>query len=136
MEAVKEIISLSLEALEEESAEKASQIEPLEEVIDDLDKVLKKRHVKRLRKGKCSMDMGFILSDICTNLERVADHCSNIGVSLMQEDEDEVSPHGYLENFRDAENEMFRKKYEAYTMKYKLPEKEKNVEKEEEPVLN
>lgn len=75
----------------------AESIEPLEEVIDELSKELKRRHVQRLRKGDCTIEMGFILSDITTSLERIADHCSNIGVCVTQVREDLYDTHSHLD---------------------------------------
>ena len=75
----------------------AAMIEPLEEVIDGLSVEVKKRHMKRLRKGKCTIEMGFILSDITTNYERVSDHCSNIALSLLQLNEENFDTHEYQE---------------------------------------
>ena len=74
----------------------ARQVEPLEEVIDGLSLDVKQRHVRRLRKGKCTIELGFILSDVITNFERVSDHCSNIAVCLVQVNEDEFDTHAYL----------------------------------------
>ena len=79
-DAVREIIAMSYQAFEEEDLKKAEMVEPLEEVIDHIDKEEKKRHMKRLRKEKCTIELGFCLSDIAMNLERIADHCSNIAV--------------------------------------------------------
>lgn len=75
---------MTYQVFETESVELATQVEPLEEVIDTLNDEVKKKHVKRLRKGKCTIELGFILSDITTNYERIADHCSNIAVCLIQ----------------------------------------------------
>lgn len=71
----------------------AKTVEPLEHVIDELNKAIKKRHIKRLRKGKCSIELGLVLADIVTNYERVSDHCSNIAVCLIQEQDKEVEEH-------------------------------------------
>ena len=95
-------------------------VEPLEDVVDKLNVKMKRRHVERLRQGTCTIEMGFILSDITTNYERIADHCSNIAVSVLQK-EDEFDSHEYLDTLEKGENTAFRKKYLEYKEKYKLP---------------
>ena len=75
----------------------------MEEVIDDLNKNVKKRHIKRLRKGKCTIELGLILADIATNYERVADHCSNIAVCLIQEQDTELEAHSYVVRRREED---------------------------------
>lgn len=119
--AVSEILELSVSAFETENLERAQLVEPLEEVIDQLNNEIKKRHVKRLRKGKCTIELGFVLTDITTNYERVADHCSNIAVCLLQVSEDSFETHGYLDNLKDEENIAFKCKVLAYREKYLLP---------------
>ncbi len=93
--AVEEILNRALGAFISGDEQKALTVEPLEEVIDDLNKNVKKRHIKRLRKGKCTIELGLILSDLATNYERVADHCSNIAVCLIQEQDTELEAHNY-----------------------------------------
>lgn len=99
----------------------AINVEPLEEVIDGLNVELKKRHIKRLRNGECTIELGFILSDIITNYERVADHCSNIAVALIQINDDGFDTHEYLGKVRREDNEEFMKKYHEYKRTYNLP---------------
>ena len=119
-EAVKDIVNTSFLVFQEEDEQLAKKIEPLEEVIDALNVEVKKRHIKRLRKGKCTIEMGFVLSDVTTSYERVADHCSNIAVSVLQK-EDEFDSHEYLDTLEKGENTAFRKKYLEYKEKYRLP---------------
>ncbi|HBI60376.1 MAG TPA: Na/Pi cotransporter [Lachnospiraceae bacterium] len=119
--AIQEIVSMTCEVFDKEDTVLAVQIEPLEEVIDTLNEEVKKKHVKRLRKGKCTIEVGFVLSDLTTNFERVADHCSNIAISLIQMKEDGLETHGYLDNLRENENPEFLAKYKEYRKKYKLP---------------
>lgn len=121
VQAVKEIVSMTCEVFDTENAALATQIEPLEEVIDTLNDEVKKKHVKRLRKGKCTIEMGFILSDITTNFERVADHCSNVAVCLIQTKEDGFETHEYLDKLKEDDNPEFLAKYREYRKKYKLP---------------
>ena len=82
---------------------------------------VKQRHVRRLRKGKCTIELGFILSDVITNFERVSDHCSNIAVCLVQVNEDEFDTHAYLDELRQEDNLDFQGKVMACREKYQLP---------------
>lgn len=119
--AVGEILELSVSAFETENMERAKLVEPLEEVIDQLNNEIKKRHVKRLRKGKCTIELGFVLTDITTNYERIADHCSNIAVCLLQVSEGSFETHGYLDSLKEEDNIAFKGKVLAYREKYMLP---------------
>lgn len=119
--AMKDIINMAVTVFENEDTTLARQIEPLEEVIDTLNAELKKRHVKRLRKGKCTIELGFVLSDITTSYERVSDHCSNIAVCLIQMQNDEFETHGYLENIKHSDDSDFSDQFHAYQEKYVLP---------------
>ncbi len=121
-EAVREIINTAFDAFIHEDMDLAAKVEPIEEVIDELNNEIKKRHVKRLRKGKCSIEMGFVLSDISTNYERVADHCSNIAISILQKDED-VGAHEYQDILTSKNNEQYARLVQLYTEKYRLPKK-------------
>ena len=95
-QAVEDIVNTAYEVFDKQDMKLAEKIEPLEEVIDELSKEVKRRHVQRLRNGECTIEMGFILSDITTCLERVADHCSNIGVCVTQVNEDLYDTHSHL----------------------------------------
>ncbi len=119
--AVKDILRITMGSFREGNLELARQVEPLEEVIDALNLEIRQRHFKRLRKGKCTIELGFILSDIITDLERVSDHCSNIAVCLLEISEDEFDTHAYLENVRREDNMDFRGKVMAYGERYPLP---------------
>ena len=99
----------------------AKNVEPLEEVIDDLNAEMKVRHVKRLRAGECTIELGFILSDITTSFERIADHCSNIAVCLIEIHENEFDTHKYLGKMKQETNQAFVRKYETYKNRYILP---------------
>ncbi len=99
----------------------AEEIEPLEEVIDELSRELKRRHINRLRAGECTIEMGFILSDITTSLERIADHCSNIGVCVTQVREDLYDTHSHLDGVKNAPGNLFRKELETVREAYVLP---------------
>ena len=119
--AVVDILKLSIRSFVEENLEIAKQVEPLEEVIDKLNLEIKQRHVKRLRKGKCTIELGFVLSDITTNFERVSDHCSNIAVCLLEVSEDEFDTHAYVNELKKDDNIDFRSKVLAYEQRYELP---------------
>lgn len=119
--AIREILDMTCNVFETEDTSLAVLVEPLEEVIDTLNDEVKKKHVKRLRKGKCTIELGFVLSDLTTNFERVADHCSNIAVSVIQTREDEFEAHEYLDNLKGEDNVEFIEQYKQYRKKYKLP---------------
>lgn len=119
--AVMEIVDLSLQAFEKEDVKIAKSIEPLEETIDTINMEVKRRHVRRLRKGKCTIEQGFDLSDIGTDFERVADHCSNIAVGLIEVDEDAYDAHGYIQQLKADKGKDFEKAVEFYQNKYLLP---------------
>ncbi len=122
--AVRDICALTVDSFCSDDKEKAAHVEPLEEVIDTLTKRIKENHIKRLKKGKCSIEMGFILDDILTGLERVSDHCSNIALELITIDDNDYNTHGYYKNFSDAERASFYNEYEKVLKKYPLTKKE------------
>ena len=105
--AVKDIVNTSILVFQEEDLKLASMVEPMEEAIDYLNSEIKKRHIKRLRKGKCTIEMGFVLSDITTNYERVSDHCSNIALCLLQLNEENFDTHEYQDNLSSKDNIAF-----------------------------
>lgn len=119
--AVHDILDITMNSFINGDLNLARQVEPLEEVIDGLSLDVKQRHVRRLRKGKCTIELGFILSDVITNFERVSDHCSNIAVCLVQVNEDEFDTHAYLDELRQEDNMDFQGKVRAYREKYQLP---------------
>lgn len=119
-EAVREIMELALSVFRQEDVELARKIEPLEEAIDSLNTEIKRRHVKRLRSGDCTIELGFILADVTTSYERVADHCSNVAVSLLEISEDGFGAHEYLELLKKAGNEEFLQTVEQFREKYRL----------------
>ncbi len=119
-DAVREIIRISFESFIKEDMEEAVLVEPLEEVADDLKAELKKRHVNRLREGKCTIELGFVLSDLTNNFERVADHCSNIAACLIQTAEHDFEMHNYIHNLAKGENTPFHRRYTEYRKRYTL----------------
>ena len=119
--AVKDIINTSILTFQEEDLKLAAMVEPMEEVIDSLNAEVKKRHIKRLRKGKCTIEMGFVLSDITTNYERISDHCSNIALCLLQLNEENFGTHGIEENITSQDNVAFMAEVKRLREHYQLP---------------
>ena len=127
-QAVTEVLALSVQALEQEDLEIARSVEPLEQVIDRLKRKIKNGHISRLRQGDCTMELGFILSDLLTNYERVADHCSNIAACLIEIAHDSFEVHEYLQQVKaDGGDGDFRSMYQGYKEKYRLEEEKKLV---------
>ncbi len=117
--AIHEIVTMAFQVFSQNDTKLAMYVEPLEEVIDGLNAKMKKHHINRLRKGECTIDLGFVLSDLTTNFERVADHCSNIAVCMLQVEEDSFDTHEYLEEMK-HNDPTFREKVESYKMNYQL----------------
>lgn len=120
--ALTEIINISFDAFLREDLLEAKQVEPLEEVIDALQAEIRARHIARLQEGTCTIELGFVLSDLLTNLERVSDHCSNIAATLIQTKNDAFDMHSYLESVKAAGgNQDFTARVKAYSELFKLP---------------
>lgn len=120
--AVREAVDISFDAFKSNNKNEADKVEPLEELIDTLAVELKARHIRRLREGKCTIELGFAHSDILNNLERVADHCSNIAVDVIQSDQLEFDAHEYHDRIKNKDNQQFARDYKTYKEKYRLPE--------------
>ena len=118
--AVDEILEISIDALVEENIEKAALVEPLEQVIDRLKRKIKSGHIDRLRQGDCTVELGFVLSDLLTNYERISDHCSNIAVCIIEISSDSFETHEYLSHLKSGEEAGFVNLYENYKQKYSL----------------
>ncbi len=119
--AVTEILNNSIDSFVLEDSELAFKVEPLEEVIDELTLEIKHRHIKRLKKGNCTIELGFVLNDILTNLERVSDHCSNIAICQLEVvGNSSFDTHEYVAKLRSSENNDFNKAYAEYSANYKL----------------
>ncbi len=127
--AVKEVVRMTMEAMKTEDISMARNVEPLEEVIDDIGDEMKKRHVDRLREGRCTIELGFILADLTTSYKRIADHCSNIAVCLIQADNNEYGRHAYLDSLKAEDDRYFREKFREYKSKYALSERVKGTPK-------
>ena len=121
-DAVSEILYLSIHAFVEGDLAAASRVEPLEEIIDGLCDELKLHHVDRLQKGVCTLSQGFVFNDLLTNFERVADHCSNIAVAMIELESDSFDPHEYLISLKKVRSHSFDQYYEDYRKKFSLPE--------------
>ena len=119
--AVSDIVDKAYAVFANQDMQLAEEIEPLEEVVDELSRELKRRHVNRLRAGECTIEMGFILSDVTTCLERIADHCSNIAVCVTQVREDLYDTHSHLDTVKNAPGEHFHHELEVARLNYMLP---------------
>ena len=116
--AVEEILDITIDAFGNMDKKKALEVEPLEDVIDDLNIVIKEKHIKRLRNGECTAELGFILSDITTNYERVADHCSNLAIYVLQADLEEMDTHNFLIQHGMEDSKEFQNRYIEFKNKY------------------
>lgn len=120
--AVSEILDMSINAFVSGDVNLAKNVEPLEDVIDQLRSDLKTRHIERLRNGKCTIELGFILQDLLTNFERVSDHCSNIAVYLIQINDNSMDTHEYMNELKKLDRSEFMDEFNDYKNKYILPE--------------
>ena len=114
------IVELTVNAFIENDLEKAAQVEPLEDLIDQLCNEVKLNHVERLQQGKCTIRQGFVLNDLLTSLERVGDHCSNVAVAMIELESNEFDTHEYIERLRNNQSPEFVKTYEAYKKQFAL----------------
>jgi len=121
--AVHDIVERSVTCFLDSDAILAKSVEPLEQCIDDLNVTIKGRHIERLTAGECTIELGFVLTDICTDFERVADHCSNIAIYQIQVPNDEYDTHEYLHNMRRVDRDEFEQEELRYEELYRLPEK-------------
>ena len=120
MSAVVETLDLSLASFENNDLKKAVLVEPIEQVVDSLKMQLKSSHVNRLRKNECTIEMGFVLSDLLTNLERVSDHCSNVAICMIEIAHDSFDMHDYVQKLKMEHREQFDKSVEEYRKKYSI----------------
>ena len=116
--AVKEILSISVDAFVNNDDSLAARVEPLEEIVDGLCDEMKSHHVSRLRQGLCTLEQGFVFNDLLTNYERVADHCSNIAVAIIELESDSFDTHEYLSSVKEMKDSSFARYYEEYKEKY------------------
>ena len=118
--AINEIVDLTVTSFQNDNAQLASHVEPLEEVIDVLNEKLKALHIERLQANNCTIELGFIFTDLLTNFERVSDHCSNVAVYTMQLSSDKLDAHKYLNKIKSASNETFMDEFDKYSVKYSI----------------
>lgn len=118
--AVSEILDLTLSSFINSDLDAAVMVEPLEQIVDYLKGKLKGRHIKRLRKGECTIEMGFVLTDLLTNFERVSDHCSNIAACVLEMEHHVMDVHEYLRSVKDGKTKEFNDYYDYFKVKYAL----------------
>lgn len=121
LSAVRDVVDMSFDSFINNDVVAAADVEPLEQAIDGITGVMRDRHIARLQRGQCTIQLGFILSDILNNLERVSDHCSNIAVCLIRSREGGYDTHEYLHDVKDGSKNVFNAKYNEYVRKYRLP---------------
>ena len=118
--AAEEIVDNTVNAYVHNDISLAIKVEPLEQVIDKLTAEIKAKHIERLQRGECTIEMGFILSDILTNYERISDHCSNIAVAMIEINHGGFDTHKYLNTIKNSNNQEFNESYDEYSIKYSL----------------
>ncbi|MBO5211544.1 MAG: Na/Pi cotransporter family protein [Clostridia bacterium] len=118
--AINEIVDLTVTSFQKDDAQIASHVEPLEQVIDSLNDTLKALHIERLQANDCTIELGFIFTDLLTNFERVSDHCSNVAVYTMQLSSDKLDAHKYLNSIKSTSNQRFMDEFQKYSAKYSL----------------
>ena len=119
--ALKEILNNTTLAFINNDVELAMKIEPLEQVIDKIRDKLKEAHVRRLTNGECTIELGFVFSDLITNFERISDHCSNIAIGIIEINKNTYGVHEYLHELKNSDDIQFNEDYQAYKKKYALP---------------
>lgn len=118
--AVEEITQLAYKSFKENDLHAAMMVEPLEQVVDDLRDTIKSKHIRRLQEGRCTIELGFILGDLLTNLERVSDHCSNIAGLVLEMEHKEMDIHKYLRQMKKSPESDYNKLYDEYSEKYSI----------------
>lgn len=126
MNAIREILDLSLKCFKDNDLDSAVMVEPLEQVVDNLCDSLKKRHIQRLRKQECTIELGFVLTDLLTNMERISDHCSNIAGCVLEISHEDLDIHEYLRKVKGGEIKEFNDYYNYFKLKYDLGENGKS----------
>ena len=119
--ATRDILNRAVKCFETGDLQMAASVEPLESAIDSINVKIKNRHISRLQNGQCTIELGFILADISTELERVSDHCSNIAVYQIEVPQDELDAHEYLQSMRHISGNSFDRMKQSYKMLYALP---------------
>ena len=119
-DAVFEILNITVKAFKNDDIALAETVEPLEQVIDVLTQNIKSRHINRLTKGDCTIELGFILMDTLTNFERISDHCSNIAVAVIEAQRDVFDPHQYINSVKNDASGKFDECYKKYLKQYSI----------------
>ena len=119
MAACREILEITESAYTTNDLKLAAKVEPLEQVIDGIISQIRSNHIHRLRHGDCTIELGFVLSDMLTNFERISDHCSNIAVAIIEVNHNTFDTHRYLNTIKHG-NENFVDAFESYSRKYAL----------------
>ena len=119
-EATLEILDITTEAFEKNDLALAATVEPLEQVIDGIITDIKSRHVNRLQHGNCTIELGFVLTDLLTNYERVSDHCSNVAVAIIEANHGTFEAHEYLNHIKNDPNSAYTKAFEEYKQRFSL----------------
>ena len=119
--AVQDIVNRTVDAFQKHDCYAAGKIEPLEEVVDGLVREVKTRHIARLQAGTCTIEYGFVLDDLLTDYERIADHCSNIAVAMIEVADDKFDTHEYLNSIKNGGSVKFEQRYEKYRGRYTFP---------------
>lgn len=119
-EAVREILDVTIKAYSEDDCTQAILVEPLEEVIDNMVDEIQKRHIDRLQAGECNLMYGFAHADLINNLERIADHCSNLAIAVLNMKMGHQDAHAYAEAVKSGNDPEFEKNFVAYSQKYSL----------------
>ena len=120
IQAIEEIVTITVKAFEETDLQLATSVEPLEQVIDSLIKQIKLGHVERLQAGACTLQLGFVFSNLLNNFERVSDHCSNIAVGIIELERTSFDTHEYLSHVKDGSDAKFTELFNSYAEKYTL----------------
>ena len=118
--AVNEVLDITVKSYVNKDYKLAHSVEPLEEVIDNLTKIIKNNHIKRLQKGVCVPELGIMLTDYLTNCERVSDHCSNIAVCMIETHNSSFETHEYLHTVKSGKNTDFIEQYNRFSNQYKI----------------
>lgn len=119
-DAITEILSLTVKAFKNDDVALAETVEPLEEVIDEIIASVKDRHIGRLKKGDCTIELGFILTDVLTNYERISDHCSNIAVAVIEAQREMFDAHEYLNAVKTEKNGRYSEYFDKYMKQYSI----------------
>ena len=120
--AIRDVVDLTFAVFDKEDQKMARKVEPLEAVVNDINAKIKNHH---MQSGKCTIELGFILTDILTDFERISDHCSNIAACVCQVYDGELDTHQYLERVKNGDNQEFQQEYQRLKEVYRLPDSAK-----------